>query len=193
MATFPEFKSPLTQVWQYLGRNLPYFKKVLGIVSTPVTTTGFDTDCTSTCNQINNTTLTIDGTPYDVYKLQGIAIMEDPSNIYVRLLGSITTSSTTLIVTKNSTNVKAFDTTFQDTHTAISTGSLVQDAAPLSPTFGEVVPVQLMFVNTDNAITTPDEYFFYLIAANGLSFNCRVNIDLEIAVERGSTVTYSTL
>jgi hypothetical protein len=193
MATYPEFKSPLTQVWQYLGRNLPYFKKVLGIVSTPVETTGFDPDCSSSCNLINNYTLTIAGVQYDVYRLQGTAIMEDPSNIYVRLLGSITTSSPTLTVTKNSTNVKAFDTTFQDTHTAISTGSLVQDAAPLSPTFGEVVPVQLMFVNTDNAITTPDEYFFYLIAANGLSFNCRVNIDLEIAVERGSTVTYSTL
>jgi hypothetical protein len=193
MATYPEFKSPLTHVWQYLNRNLPYFRKVLGIIQDPVTTTGFDTDCTSTCNQVKNCTLTIDGTPYDVYKLQGIAIMEDPSNIYVRLLGSITTSSTTLIVTKNSTNVKAFDTTFQDTHTAISTGSLVQDADPLSPTFEEVVPVQLMFVNTDNTWTTPDEYFFYAIGADASSFNCRVNVDLEIAVERGSTVTYSTL
>jgi hypothetical protein len=188
MATYPEFKSPLTQVWQYLGRNLPYFKKVLGIVSTPVGTTGFDLDCISSCNLINNYTPSIGGIQYDVYRLQGIAIMEDPSSIYVRLLGSITTSSTTLIVTKNSTNVKAFDTTFQDTHTAISTGSLVQD-----DTSGLVQPVSLLFVNTDNAITTPDEYFFYVIGADTVNFNCRVNIDLEIAVERGSTVTYSTL
>lgn len=193
MATYPEFKSPLTQVWQYLGRNLPYFKKVLGIVSNPVETTGFDPDCSSSCNLINNYTLTIAGVQYDVYRLQGTAIMEDPSAVYVRLLGSLTTSSPTLTVTKNSTNVRAFDSLFQDTHNAISTGSLVENANPLSPTFGEAVPVQLIFVNTDNAITTPDEYFFYVIAANGLSFNCRVNIDLEIAVERGSTVVYSTL
>jgi len=188
MATYPEFKSPLTHVWQYLNRNLPYFRKVLGIIQDPVTTTGFDTDCTSTCNQVQNCTLTIDGTPYDVYKLQGIAIMEDPASVYVRLLGSITTSSTTLTVTKNSTNVQALDSTFRDTHTAISTGSLVQD-----DTSGLVQPVSLLFVNTDNTLTTPDEYFFYVIGADTVNFNCRVNVDLEIAVERGSTVTYSTL
>lgn len=169
------------------------FKEPLGIIQEPVSITGLDLDCTSTCNRINNYTLTIAGVQYDVYRLQGTAIMEDPSAVYVRLLGSITTTSPTLTVTKNSTNVRAFDSLFQDTHNAISTGSLVEDANPLSITFTEVVPVQLMFVNTDNTITTPDEYFFYVIAANGLSFNCRVNIDLEIAVEKGSTVTYSTL
>ncbi len=188
MATYPEFTSPLTHVWQYLGRNLPYFKKVLGIVSNPVGTTGFDPDCVSGCNLINNYTLSIGGSQYDVYRLQGIAIMEDPSSVYVRLLGSITTSSPTLSVVKNSTNVQAFDSTFQDTHTAISTGSLVQD-----DTSGLVQPVSLLFVNTDNTLTTPDEYFFYVIGADTVNFNCRVNIDLEIAVERGSTVTYSTL
>jgi hypothetical protein len=183
-----EFKSPLTQVWQYIGRNLPYFKKVLGIVNNPVGTTGFDPECFSSCNLINNYTPTIGGIQYDVYRLQGVAIMHDPAALYIRLLGSITTSSPTLSVVKNSTNVRAFDNTFQDTHTAISTGSLVQDDST-----GLTIPVQLMFINTDNTITTPDEYFFYVIGADGVSFNCLVNVDLEVAVERGSTVVYSTL
>ena len=188
MATYPEFKSPLTNVWQYLNRNLPFFKKALGILEEPVATTGFDPDCTSSCIKLPNCTSNIGGILYDIYKLQGIAIMEDPSSVYVRLLGSITTSSTTLTVVKNSTNVQAFDSTFQDTHTAISTGSLVQD-----DTSGLVQPVSLLFVNTDNTLTTPDEYFFYVIGADTVNFNCRVNVDLEIAVERGSTVNYSTL
>ena len=33
----------------------------------------------------------------------------------------------------------------------------------------------------------------FVIGADTVNFNCRVNVDLEIAVERGSTVTYSTL
>jgi len=188
MATYPEFKSPLTNVWQYLNRNLPYFKKVLGIVEESVSTTGFDPECTSSCNKKNNCTATINGVEYDIYQLQGIAIMEDPDTAYVRLLGSVTTSSPALTILKNSTNVKAFDTFFKDTHTAISTGSLVQDDVT-----GFVVPVQLMFVNTDNTITTPDEHFFYVIASDSGDFNCRVNVDIEFAVVKGSTVTYSTL
>ena len=193
MATYPEFKSPLTNVWQYLNRNLPFFKKALGILEEPVGTTGFDPDCISSCIKLPNCTFNVGGTLYDVYKLQGIVIMEDPSSVYVRLLGSVTTSSPTVTLVKNSTNVEAFDAVFQDTHTSISTGSLVEDADPLSVTFGQVVPVSLMFVNTDNTVTTPDEYFFYVIGADTVDFNCRVNIDLEIAVEKGSTVTYSTL
>lgn len=188
MATYPEFKSPLINVWQYLNRNLPFFKKALGILEEPVATTGFDPDCTSSCIKLPNCTANIGGTLYDIYKLQGIAIMEDPSAIYVRLLGSVTTSSPTVTVIKNSTNVQAFDGVFQDTHTSISTGSLVQD-----DTSGLVQPVSLMFVNTDNTITTLDEHFFYAIAADAAPFNCRVYVDLEFAVVKGSTVNYSTL
>lgn len=188
MATYPEFKSPLTQVWQYLGRNLPYFKKVLGIIQEPVGTTGFDLNCASSCNRINNYTLTLGGVEYDVYRLQGAAIMSDPAGVYVRLLGSITTSSPVLTVIKNSSNVQAFDVTFQDTHTALGTGALVQNDST-----GYVIPVQLMFVNTDNTPTTPDEYFFYAVAADSVPFNCSLAIDLDVAVLRGSTVTYSTL
>lgn len=188
MATYPEFKSPLTHVWQYLNRNLPYFKKVLGITEDSVATTGFDLDCTSSCIKLPNCTSTIAGVTYDVYKLKGVAVMADPSNAYIRLLGSIVTSSPTLTILNNSTNVKAFDGVFQYTNTSISTGSLVQDDSS-----GLVQPVALMFVNTDNTITTPDEYFFYIIAADGAAFNCDVYVDLEIAVEKGSTVTYSTL
>jgi hypothetical protein len=188
MATYPEFKSPLTQVWQYLGRNLPYFKKVLGIVSNPVETSGFDPDCSSACNLINNYTTTIGGVEYDVYRLQGTVLMQDPAAIYVRLLGSLTTSSPTVTVVKNASNVSAIDSLFGETHTAVCTGSLIQDDA-----LGDVYPASLMFINRDNNITTPDEHFFYAIAGYTAPFNAIVNVDLEIAVERGSTVVYSTL
>jgi hypothetical protein len=188
MATYPEFRSPLTQVWQYLGRNLPYFKKVLGIVSNPVETTGFDPDCSSACNLINNYTTTIGGIQYDVYKLQGTVLMQDPASIYIRLLGSITTSSPTVNVVKNSSNVVAFDSLFGETHTALGTDALVQDDST-----GDVTNINLLFINRDNNITTPDEHFFYVIGGNTVSFNAVVTVDIEIAVERGSTVVYSTL
>jgi hypothetical protein len=188
MATYPEFKSPLTQVWQYLGRNLPYFKKVLGIVNTPVGSTGFDPDCFSSCNLINNYTPTIGGIQYDVYRLQGSALMQDPAATYVRLLGSLTTSSPTVNVVKNSSNVIAFDSLFGETNTAVCTGSLIQDDA-----LGDVYPATIMFINRDNNITTPDEHFFYAIAGYTAPFNAVVTVDIEIAVERGSTVVYSTL
>jgi hypothetical protein len=188
MATYPEFKSPLTQVWQYLGRNLPYFKKVLGIVSTPVASTGFDLDCASSCNLINNYTPTIGGIQYDVYRLQGIALMLDPAATYVRLLGSLTTSSPTVNVVKNSSNVSAIDSFFGEVHTPITTFALVQDDAT-----GVFEAATLMFINRDNNITTPDEHFFYVIGGYSVPFNAIVNVDLDVAVERGSTVVYSTL
>ena len=193
MATYPEFKSPLINVWQYLNRNLPYFRKALGIVQEPVATIGFDPDCASSCNKVNNYTLTIDGQQFDVYRLQGVVTMQDGVSVYGRLLGSLTTSSPVLTIVKNSTDVEAFDIIFQTTNTAICTGSLVQDADPFSITFGEVLPVDLMFVNTDNAITTADEHFFYIIGGASFPFNCLVNVDLEVAVVKGSTVEYSTL
>jgi len=186
--SFVEFKSPLTHVWQYLGRNLPYFKKVLGIVSNPVETTGFDPDCSSTCNLINNYTTTIGGVEYDVYRLQGTVLMQDPAATYVRLLGSLTTSSPTVAIVKNSSNVSAIDSFFGETHTAVCTGSLIQDDVS-----GLVYPASIMLVNRDNNITTPDEHFFYAIAGYTAPFNAIVNVDLEVAVERGSTVVYSTL
>jgi hypothetical protein len=188
MATYPEFKSPLTQVWQYLGRNLPYFKKVLGIVSAPVETTGFDPDCSSACNLINNYTTTIGGVEYDVYKLQGTVLMQDPAATYVRLLGSITTSSPTVAVVKNASNVSAIDSFFGETHTPVTSFALVQDDAT-----GIVEAATLMFINRDNTITTPDEHFFWVIGGYSVPFNAVVNVDIEVAVERGSTVVYSTL
>jgi hypothetical protein len=188
MATYPEFKSPLTQVWQYLGRNLPYFKKVLGIVSAPVETSGFDPDCSSACNLINNYTTTIGGIQYDVYRLQGTVLMQDPTATYVRLLGSLTTSSPTVSVVKNSSNVSAIDIFFGEVHTPVSTSALVQNDST-----GIVEAATLMFINRDNNVTTPDEHFFYVIGGDTVPFNAIVNVDLEVAVERGSTVVYSTL
>jgi hypothetical protein len=188
MATYPEFKSPLTHVWQYLGRNLPYFKKVLGIVSNPVATTGFDVNCSSSCGIINNYTPTIGGVEYDVYRLQGTALMLDPASTYVRLLGSITTSSNTVVVVKNSSNVSAVDSFFGEVHTPVTTFALVQDDAT-----GIFEAATLMFINRDNNITTPDEHFFYVIGGYNVPFNAIVNVDIEVAVEKGSTVVYSTL
>ena len=188
MATYPEFKSPLTQVWQYLGRNIPYFKKALGIVNNPVATTGFDLNCSSSCDIVNNYTPTIGGIQYDVYRLQGTALMQNPAANYVRLLGSITTSSNTVVVVKNSSNVSAVDSLFGETHTALGTDALVQEDST-----GNVTNVDILFINRDNNITTPDEHFFYVISGDIVLFNAIVNVDLEIAVERGSTVVYSTL
>jgi hypothetical protein len=191
MATYPEFKTKLVNVWQYLNRNLPYFKKALGITRDYTAEIGLAV--ASGLNKINNYNLTVLGTEFDVYSLQGYTQLSG-SNVYIYPIGYITTSSANVDISSNSSNVLANDSLFQDMITALGVGALVTDADPLSITFGEVIPVSFMGINIDNTITTPDEYYIFLIAGDAVPFECdAISINLELVAVAGSTVEYNVI
>ena len=56
-----------------------------------------------------------------------------------------------------------------------------------------VFPVSLMAINIDNTITTPDEYYIFLIAADSVPFECTIAIDVQAAALEGSTVEYNVI
>jgi hypothetical protein len=144
-------------------------------------------------NKINNYNLTVQGTELDVYSLQGFTQLSG-SNTYIYPLGYLITNSFNVFASNNSSVVFANDSFLQQVLTSLGVGALVTDADPLSVNFGEVFPVSLMAINIDNTITTPDEYYIFLIAADSVPFECNaININLELAAVAGSTVEYNVI
>jgi len=149
---------------------------------------GADPESFSTLDKINDYTVSFNGQEYDVYKLKGIVLMSGGTNVYTMFPGSIITSSNTFLIINNASNVEAFDQLFGGVvNTSFGTGSLVEDEAVLT-----TAPIDFLFANYDNAVTTPDEYFIFVFGGASFDFNCRISIDMEIIVEKGSTVQYST-
>jgi hypothetical protein len=144
-------------------------------------------------NKINNYNVTVQGTEFDVYSLQGYTQLSG-SNAYVIPIGYITTSSSNVGISSNSSNVLALDSVLQRLVTSLGFGALVTDADPLSITFGQVIPVSFMGINIDNAITTPDEYYIFLLAGDVVPFECdAISINLELTAVAGSTVEYNVI
>jgi hypothetical protein len=156
-----------------------------------VATTGLAVS--SSFNKVNNYNGTVQGTEFDVYSLQGYTQLSG-SNTYIYPLGYITTSSPNVGISSNSSNVLANDSFFQEMITALGVGALVTDNDPLSITFGQVIPVSLMGINIDNTVTTPDEYYIFLIAGDPVPFECdAISINLELVALKDSTVEYNVI
>lgn len=150
-----------------------------------VATTGLA--AASGLNKINNYNLTVQGTELDVYALQGYTQLSG-SNTYIYPIGYITTSSPNVGVVSNSSNVLANDSVFQNMHTALGVGALVTETST-----GNVIPVSFMGINIDNTITTPDEYYIFLIAGDPVPFECRISINLELGAVKDSVVEYNVI
>jgi hypothetical protein len=146
----------------------------------------------SSFNKVNNYNVAVNGNELDVYSLQGFTQLSG-SNIYIYPLGYIVSSSPAAGILSNSSNVLANDSFLQEMITALGGGALVTDADPLSITFGEAIPVSFMGINIDNTITTPDEYYIFLIAADAVPFECTVTINLELVSLKDSTVEYNVI
>jgi hypothetical protein len=139
-------------------------------------------------NKINNYKLTVQGTEFDVYSLQGYTQLSG-SNVYIYPIGYITTSSANVSISSNSSNVLANDSLFQDMITALGVAALVTETST-----GDVIPVSFMGINIDNTITTPDEYYIFLIAGDAVPFECdAISINLELVTVAGSTVEYNVI
>jgi hypothetical protein len=143
-------------------------------------------------NKINNYTVTGQGQTFDVYSGQAYTQLSG-SNTYIYPLGYLITNSFDVVASNNNSVVFANDSFLQQILTSLGVGALVTNADPLSVGFGDVFPVSFMAINIDNTITTPDEYYIFLIAADSLPFECNVSMDIQVAVIEGSTVEYNVI
>jgi hypothetical protein len=143
-------------------------------------------------NKINNYTVTGQGQTFDFYSGQAYTQLSG-SNTYIYPLGYLITNSFDVVASNNSSVVFANDSVFQQVLTSLGVGALVTNDDPLSVFFGEVYPVSLMAINIDNTVTTPDEYYIFLVAADTVPFKCRVSMDIQVAVIEGSTVEYNVI
>jgi hypothetical protein len=138
-------------------------------------------------NKINNYTITAQGDTYDVYSGQAYTQLSG-SNIYIYPLGYLITNSFNVFASNNSSVVFANDSLLQQILTSLGVGALVTETST-----GDVIPVSFMGINIDNTITTPDEYYIFLIAADSVPFECNVSMDVQVAVIEGSTVEYNVI
>ena len=138
-------------------------------------------------NKINNYTITAQGETYDVYSGQAYTQLSG-SNTYIYPLGYLITNSFNVFASNNSSVVFANDSFLQQILTSLGVAALVTETST-----GDVIPVSFMGINVDNTITTPDEYYIFLIAADSVPFECNVSMDIQVAVIEGSTVEYNVI
>ena len=156
-----------------------------------ILTTG--TEAESGLNKINNYAISVQGTNFDTYSLQAFTALSG-SNTYIIPIGYVTSSSlATNAGSSSSSTVIANDSVLQALISPLGVGALVTDADPLSVNFGNVFPVSFMAINVDNTITTPDEYYIFLIAGDSISFECQIAINIEAIVFPGSAIEYNVL
>ena len=141
----------------------------------------------SSFNKVNNYNVAVNGNELDVYSLQGFTQLSG-SNAYAYPLGYIVSSSPAAGILSNSSNILANDSLFQEMITALGVGALVTETST-----GNVIPVSFMGVNLDNTITTPDEYYIFLIAGDVVPFECTVTINLELVALKDSAVEYNVI
>lgn len=141
----------------------------------------------SSLNKVENYNFSFQGDDYDVYNFQARTQLSG-SNTYVYPIGSITTSSPDLGTVNSKSIIAANDSVLDQVVTPLGVSALVRDSST-----GAVIPVTFMAINIDNNITTPDEYFIYLLGLDGVNFECTVVIDIEVAVVKGSTVEYTVI
>jgi hypothetical protein len=138
-------------------------------------------------NKINNYNVTIQGIELDVYAFQAITELAG-SNAYVIPIGYITTSSSNVDIISNSSNVLALDSVLQEVATSLGVSALVTETST-----GDAIPVSFMGINLDNTVTTPDEYYIFLVAGDLVPFECTIAINLELAMVADSTVEYNVI
>jgi hypothetical protein len=58
-------------------------------------------------------------------------------------------------------------------------------------TTGDIIPLTSAFFILDNSIASQNDYFITLFASSSQIFSGYVEIDLEILISQGASVTYS--
>ena len=127
------------------------------------------------------------GSDYDVYTVKAVIDIPGGNNTYSNFIGRITNNtSTTFIPSATNGLVDANDPTFIQVQSSLTVGALVYDETLLF-----AAPISLITVNYDNTLTTSNEFYIFLIAANTNNFSCRVWVDYEFIVPAGDNITFS--
>jgi hypothetical protein len=128
----------------------------------------------------------INGTQYDVYRINATITGLTGANFYVNYIGTVTIAGTTFQPISTQGLVDSEDPTgFIQTQSSLTTGALVYDQ-----TLGFVAPVDLMTVNYDNTSSSTD-YDIFFIAGNTNDFSCKVFVDYLFYVDKNDTITFS--
>lgn len=155
--------------------------------------TGFDADCQSQMVELRDTAKMVDGTLAKFVQIVGEVIIDGNGINAIKYLGTLTVNDITPFadIVASSTIVEAEDVLFRTVYTALNPYALVEDNDPISPTFGQVIPVGLMFINLD-PLFSPFEYTIWLISNPGVLQRERINVNVTIAVPSTASVSYTT-
>jgi len=162
------------------------FKDLANAVGEPsvVFTQGFfDPQVQATMTPIPGKITLSDGTVFDRYRVQGLALLTGASS-YAYLIG-VVVGSNTIGRVREDTTILATDTNVYDTvASAINRGALVEDAG------GNLILVSSAFIADDNTISASDEHWFTLVMTAGAIFSAEVVIDFTIAVPQGTVIEF---
>ena len=127
------------------------------------------------------------GSYYDVYTVKAVIDIPGGNNTYANFIGRVTNNtSSTFIPSSTSGLVDANDPTLIQVQSSLTVGALVYDETLLF-----AAAIDLITVNYDNTLTTSNEFYIFLIAANTNNFSCRVWVDYEFLVPTGDNITFS--
>lgn len=136
--------------------------------------------------KLDNSSVNFAGQDYDVYRFRSWAVMF-PDTVQILGLGIIFVSKGNMFITKQDSNIAAFDGGGLGGYTNTSVGptaTMVSDGSTADS-------VQLAYLNQDNALPGLGVEYngLYWIAANGgATFQGEVYIDIEFVVEKGAIV-----
>jgi len=143
----------------------------------------FDPQVQATMTPIVGTTTLADGTVFDRYRVQGLALLTGASS-YAYLIG-VVVGSNTIGRVREDTTILATDTNVYDTvASAMNFNVLVEDGA------GTLISTSSAFIADDNTISAPDEHWFTLVMTAGAIFSADVVIDFTIAVPQGTVIEF---
>ena len=131
--------------------------------------------------------MTFAGQDYDVYRFRSWAVMF-PDTVHILSLGIVFVSKGNMFITKQDSNVAAFDGNFLGGYTNTSVGPT---ATMVDNTTGVSSSIQLAYLNQDNALPGLGvEYngLFWIASNGGATYQGEVYIDMEFVVEKGAIV-----
>ena len=130
---------------------------------------------------------------YDVYSFQSWMVLTG-SAAYVEYMGLINISTGPMLVTKQSTNIVANDTSGLGgfTNMAISNNSTLGEF----DNTGTTIVLDFAYINQDNGLTGVDDNYMFLILGTNVplsTVDVEVYVDIEFAVEQGAAVEFINL
>lgn len=145
------------------------------------------TNAFSNLTKLENSSITLSGQDYDVYRFRSWTVMP-LDTISVLSLGTIFVSKGLMFITKQDSTIVAFDGSGLGGYTNTSVGpfsTMVDDATNVARS------IQLAYLNQDNALPGLGiEYngLFWIAFDGGATFEGEVYIDIEFVVEKGAIV-----